>query len=192
MLNWKKIKYLDSGWKPNKSPSRDTTMKGLNKSFKWFKTEIEKMKKQLNKSLEGNAWVECQSYLSLLIRRAQKLYTEKMYYAQYFEDYKQDDGSERKCEHLIPLRVAVPAYLQNYISFEILLGLPTVDLSDESDSAYLKKEWKDKTPSWRLPFKRYQLAGIPERIYTSGGQIQIPFKKWTLKDHFDIYPPLKL
>lgn len=188
MLDIEKIKYLESGWKPNKPPSRDTSVDGLKQSIAWFKKEIEKYKKQLNKSLSHNDWVECDYYVKLLIRRAQKLYTEKMFDKQYFEKHNMDEG--RKYEHLIPLGISADAYLQGHIPFEILLGLPCVDLSSESDGAFLRGEWKDKTPSWNKPFERYQIAGVPERVYT--GTIKIPFATWTLKDHFDIFPPIKI
>ena len=187
MLNPKKIKYLESGWKPNKPPSRDTSVNGLKQSMSWFKKEVENYKKQLNKKLSDNDWVECDYYCKLLIRRAQKLYTEKQFSKQYVEKHNDD---ARKHEHLIPLGISATAYMQNHIPFEILLGLPCVDISRESDSAYLKGEWKDNTPSWSLPFKRYKVAGVPEKIYA--GDIKIPFNTWTLKDHFDIFPPIKI
>ena len=189
MLNLKKIKYLESGWKPNKPLSRDTSVDGLKQSMAWYKKEIEGYKKQLNKRLSRNDWVECDSYVKLLIRQAQKLYSGKMFSKQYFEKHNLDVPGRRH-EHLIPLGISAVAYLQNHIPFEILLGLPCVDMSKESDSAFLKGEWKDDTPSWNLPFKRYKIAGVPEKIYT--GTIKIPFDKWTLENHFKLYPEIAL
>jgi hypothetical protein len=45
--------------------------------------------------------------------------------------------------------------------------------------------------NWMYPFRRYRVAGIEENIYTPNGN-KINFQKWSLEDHFKLYPEIAL
>lgn len=193
MLKQKIIEHLDNNWKPKTSFRRKNSYNDVLDSLRWYKDIILSNRDKLINKLTGNAYTECDTYTRWLIRQAQKLYNKKVYNCMYYEDHPifGKEGKRRE-EHLIPLGIAGAAFMEKLFSFEVLLGLPFVDLSKPSDTTFLQGEWKDKTPSWGFPFKRYVMAGIPNKIYQSNGDPVPDLETWSLKDHFDIYPILKL
>jgi len=92
---------------------------------------------------------------------------------------------------VVPQNLLTDAYLEGHLTFEIMIGMPLVDLSEASDQLIAGKGLSKLNSNWLYPFRRYRVAGIEENIYTPSGN-KINFQKWSLEDHFNLYPEIAL
>jgi len=187
MLNLKKIEWLGTEWSPI---PKDKKPKGQNEniaSLRFIKEEVERLK-TLSKTLSINDLYEATKIMNRTIRRAQEL-GKKIQGTQYIENFA--ENKKRTNEHVIPQNLLTDAYKENHISFEQMVSMPLVDLSEASDVLLLEAGLQNINSDWLYPFKRYKQAGIEENITLPSGKI-IKFNKWSLKDHFRVYPIIKL
>jgi len=122
------------------------------------------------------------------IRRTQEL-VKKIQGKHYTEKLHLD--SRRTAEHVIPQNLLSEAYKEGHISFELMISMPIVDLSESSDALLQSSGQANINEDWLFPFMRYEKAGIGEKIYLPNG-IKIKYAKWSLEDHFKVYPEIAL
>ncbi|MBC8435792.1 MAG: hypothetical protein H8D84_02280, partial [Proteobacteria bacterium] len=99
--------------------------------------------------------------------------------------------SRRTAEHVIPQNLLSEAYKEGHISFELMISMPIIDLSESSDALLQSSGQANINEDWLFPFMRYDKAGIGENIYLPNG-IKIQYAKWSLEDHFKVYPVIKI
>ena len=88
-------------------------------------------------------------------------------------------------EHLIPQNLLIDAYIDDLLTFNQVLCMPMVKLSNVSDRLLQEEGYGTKTPSWKYPFERYIQAGIESEFVTQYNQ-RINIKEWTLENHFEM------
>jgi hypothetical protein len=184
MIDQKKIDFLQNEWTPLPRFRRSKNVPDLKDSMEFLKKEIERQKNMLNnRELHGNQRFEALKQMNRNIRRAQEVYSE-LVGSHYVE--KHDLDGERVLEHVIPQNLLTDAYLENHLEFQQIIAMPMVDLSAGSDQMLKRAGLATTNNNWWQPFRRYEMAGIESRIYTTSGQ-QIDLHNWTLEDHFKIY-----
>ena len=188
MIQEDKIKWLGDEFMPLPKFRRKNTFEGNIASLRFVKSEADRLRLMLTVKRSADDIYEIYKILNRSIRRAQDI-CKDIYSIHYVERFQQD--KRRVNEHVIPQNLLTDAYLEGHITFELMLGMPLVDLSEASDQLLAGKGLAKINNNWWHPFRRYKIAGIEENIYTPGGK-KIDFDTFTLKDHFDIYKELKL
>lgn len=188
MIDKSKIEWLGSEFGSLPKFRRKNTYESNIDSLKFIKTEVERLKSMLTDKLSSNERYEVYKMLNRSIRRAQDIYKD-IYNIHYIEKFEQE--SRRVKEHVIPQNLLTDAYLEGHLTFEIMIGMPLVDLSEASDQLIAGKGLAKLNSNWLYPFMRYRVSGIEENIYTPSGN-KINFQTWSLKDHFNLYPEIQL
>ena len=188
MIDKNKIKWLGSEFNPLPKFRRKSNWTSNIASLKFIKIEVERLKGMLAKKLSSNERYETYKILNRTIRRAQDIYKD-IYNIHYIEKFEEE--SRRVKEHVVPQNLLTDAYLEGHLTFEIMIGMPLVDLSEASDQLIAGKGLAKLNSNWMYPFRRYRVAGIEENIYTPSGN-KINFQKWSLEDHFKLYPEIAL
>ena len=188
MIDKNKIKWLGSEFNSLPKFRRKNTHDSNIDSLKFIKTEVERLKSLLTDKLSSNERYEIYKMLNRSIRRAQDIYKD-IYNIHYIEKFEEDN--RRVKEHVIPQNLLTDAYLEGHLSFEIMIGMPLVNLSEASDQLIAGKGLAKLNSNWMYPFMRYRVSGIEENIYTPSGN-KINFQTWSLEDHFNLYPEIKI
>jgi hypothetical protein len=184
MIDKEKIHYLQNEWTPLPRFRRSKDVHDLKDGMEFLKREIERQKNMLNnRELHGNQRFEALKQMNRNIRRAQEVYSE-LVGSHYVE--KHDLDGERVLEHVIPQNLLTDAYLENHLEFQQIIAMPMVDLSAGSDQMLKRAGLANTNNNWWHPFRRYEMAGIEPKIYTTSGQ-QINLNNWTLEDHFRLF-----
>ncbi len=95
--------------------------------------------------------------------------------------YRAVDIQKQHLEHVIPQNKIVNAYLHDKLTAKEVLQMPLC-MIDDGDKHTLEQEWQTGA-TWKLPFKRYALAGYNKSIKNVKGEL-IDFNTWTMEDHF--------
>ena len=188
MINEQKIKWLGDEFTSLPKFRRKNNFESNKASLRFIKTEVDRLKLMLTEKRSPDERYEIYKVLNRSIRRSQDI-CKDIYSVHYYEDFEKDQ--RRVNEHVIPQNLLTDAYLEGHITFEIMLGMPLVDLSEASDQLLASKGLSKINNNWWHPFRRYKLAGIEENIYTPAGK-KIDFESFTLQDHFDIYREIEL
>ena len=188
MINKNKIEWLGNQFGSLPKFRRKSTHESNIESLQFIKKEVERLKNMLSHKLSSNERYEIYKMLNRSIRRAQDIYKE-VYNIHYVEKF--EENSRRVKEHVIPQNLLTDAYLEAHLTFETMIGMPLVDLSEASDQLIAGKGLAKLNSNWMYPFMRYRVSGIQENIYTPSGN-KINFQTWSLEDHFSLYPEIKL
>jgi len=188
MVNIEKIKWLGDNFQSLPRFRKKNNYLSNLASLKFLKIEIKRQKDMLKEKRTSDERYEILKILNRTVRRTQEV-LEWVIGPHYYEEFEQD--KRRIKEHVIPQNLLTDAYLEEHISFELMLGMPMVNLSEASDQLLAGKGLSKHNSDWLYPFKRYKQAGIEENITLPRGKI-IKFNKWSLKDHFKLYPAIKL
>ena len=188
MVDIEKIKWLGSEFQSLPRVRKKNTYLSNRISLRFLKKEVERLKDMLTQQKSSDERYEISKILNRTVRRAQDV-LEWIVGPHYYEEFEQD--KRRVKEHVIPQNLLTDAYLEGHISFEIMLGMPLVNLSEASDQLIAGKGLSKLNSNWLYPFRRYRIAGINENIYTPSGQ-KIDFENWSLTDHFKLYKEIDL
>ena len=187
MIDTNKIKWLGTDWSPVPYEKRPKGREHIVNSIRYLKSKIEQCKTEMPQ-LNVHDSFECNKIMNRTIRRTQEL-VKKIQGTHYTEKLHQD--ARRTAEHVIPQNLLSEAYKEGHISFEMMISMPIVDLSDSSDALLQASGQAKINNDWFFPFKRYQKAGIEENIYLPNG-IKITFDDWSLEQHFKVYPAVEI
>ena len=188
MIDKSKIEWLGSEFSSLPKFRRKNTHESNIESLRFIKTEVERLKNMLTYKISSNERYETYKMLNRSIRRAQDIYKDvyNIHYIEKFEEF-----SRRVKEHVIPQNLLTDAYLEGHLTFEIMIGMPLVDMSEASDQLIAGKGLAKLNSNWIYPFMRYRVSGIEENIYTPSGN-KINSQTWSLEDHFKLYPEIAL
>lgn len=187
-MDEQKIKWLGDEFVALPKFRRKNSFDANKASLRFIKSEVDRLRYMLTEKRSADDRYEIYKILNRSVRRAQDI-CKDIYSIHYIEKFEED--KRRVKEHVIPQNLLTDAYLEGHINFELMLGMPLVDLSEASDQLLAGKGLSKINNNWWQPFRRYKIAGIQENIYTPAGK-KIDFEKFTLKDHFDIYKQLEL
>jgi len=79
----------------------------------------------------------------------------------------------------------IDAYIDGLLTFNQVLCMPMVKLSNKSDRLLQEEGLGTKTPSWINPFQRYIQAGIESEFVTQHNH-RVNIHDWTLEKHFEM------
>jgi hypothetical protein len=187
MIDADKIKWLGTEWSPVPYEKRPKGREHIIDSIRYLKSKVEQCNKEMSQ-LNVHDSFECNKIMNRTIRRTQEL-VKKIQGKHYTEKLHLD--SRRTAEHVIPQNLLSEAYKEGHISFEMMISMPIVDLSESSDALLQSSGQANINEDWLFPFMRYEKAGIGEKIYLPNG-IKIKHAKWSLEDHFKVYPEIVL
>lgn len=188
MIDRHKIEWLGTEWSPistAKDKSGNRQEDNIEK-LQVLKAEIERLK-SISKNVSSNALYEYDNMLNRGIRRAQDT-AKKIQGVQYIENRATD--KRRTSEHAIPQNLLTDAYKENHITFEEMISMPLVDLSEASDASLDNEGLAKINNNWFYPFRRYHKVDIQKIFLPSGKEIST--YNWSLDDHFRVYPVLKI
>lgn len=187
MIDKDKLKWLGTDWSPVPKEKRPKGREYIINNIKYLRTQVEILKNELD-WLPVSESFECNKVMNRSIRRTQEL-VRKIQGTHYKEKVHTD--TRRTAEHLIPQNLLTEAYKEGHLSFEQIVSMPIVDLSESSDALLQSNGFANINNDWIYPFLRYKKAGIDENIYLPNG-IKIQFDKWSMEDHFRVYPEIAL
>ena len=188
MVNIEKIKWLGDNFQSLPRFRKKNNYTSSLRSLRFLKTEIERQKDMLKEKRAVEERYEILKILNRTIRRTQEV-LEWVVGPHYYEEFEQD--KRRVKEHVIPQNLLTDAYLEGHIPFELMLGMPMVNLSEASDQLLAGKGLSKHNSNWWHPFRRYKIAGIERNIFTASGK-KIDFENFTLQDHFNIFKEIQL
>jgi len=188
MVDVNKLKWLGEHFQSLPRFRKKNNILSNTASLKFLKTEVERLKDMLRKKRSSDERYEISKILNRTVRRTQDI-CQNIYSIHYYEEFEQD--KRRVKEHVIPQNLLIDAYLEGHITFETMLGMPLVNLSEASDQLITGKGLAKINSNWVYPFRRYKIAGIQENIYTASG-VKIDFENWSLTDHFKLYKEIEL
>ena len=188
MVNIEKIKWLGDNFQSLPRFRKKNNYTSSLRSLKFLKTEIERQKDILKEKRIVDERYEILKILNRTVRRTQDI-CQNIYSIHYYEEFEQD--KRRVKEHVIPQNLLTDAYLEGHITFETMLGMPLVNLSEASDQLIAGKGLAKVNSNWVYPFRRYKIAGIQENIYTASG-VKIDFENYTLQDHFNTFKEIEV
>ena len=188
MVDIEKIKWLGSEFQSLPRFRKKNTYLSNRISLRFLKKEVERLKDMLTQQKSSDERYEISKILNRTVRRAQDV-LEWIVGPHYYEEFEQD--KRRVKEHVIPQNLLTDAYLEGHIPFELMLGMPMVNLSEASDQLLAGKGLSKHNSNWWHPFRRYKIAGIEGNIFTASGK-KIDFENFTLQDHFNIFKEIQL
>ena len=188
MVNIEKIKWLGDNFQSLPRFRRKNNILSNTASLRFLKTEVERLKDMLRQKRSSDERYEISKILNRTVRRTQDI-CQNIYSIHYYEEFEQD--KRRVKEHVIPQNLLTDAYLEGHITFETMLGMPLVNLSEASDQLIAGKGLAKVNSNWVYPFRRYKIAGIQENIYTASG-VKIDFENYTLQDHFNTFKEIEV
>ncbi len=188
MLDVEQFKWLGEHFQSLPKFRKKNNFLSNTASLRFLKTEVERSKNMLSQKRSSDERYEISKILNRTVRRAQDI-CQNIYSIHYYEEFEQD--KRRVKEHVIPQNLLSDAYLEGHITFETMLGMPLVNLSEASDQLIAGKGLAKVNSNWLYPFRRYKIAGIEENIYTASG-VKIDFENYSLQDHFDTFKEIQL
>jgi len=151
--------------------------------YQWYQPKCDAMKQEvLSGKLTAQQTQEARRQINLFLRRCQKYLVLEQVGCHYIEQV-QDEGYTE--EHLIPQNLLIDAYIDGLLTFNQVLCMPMVKLSNKSDRLLQEEGLGTKTPSWTNPFQRYIQAGIESEFVTQHNH-RVNIHDWTLEKHFEM------
>ena len=176
------IQNLES-WTPPTRSRLSRSEDNIGDFYKWYQPKCDAMKDEiLSGKLSPQQTQEARRQINLFIRRCQQYLGTEQFGCHYVEVSEEEKFTE---EHLIPQNLLIDAYIDDLLTFNQVLCMPMVKLSNVSDRLLQEEGYGTKTPSWKYPFERYIQAGIESEFVTQYNQ-RINIKEWTLENHFEM------
>ena len=134
--------------------------------------------------MDGIEGVEYRTSITNELRRYQAYAIEENFGAHYVEQgLDPKDKKNGKFEHIIPIASAIEFFIQNKISTEQFLELPTCRLRKDNDILLTENGWSKKTPDIYNFWKRYNYCFNTQGVFTTWDGQPVD-TNMTLDDHF--------
>lgn len=157
--------------------------------YQWYQPKCDAMKQEvLSGKLTAQQTQEARRQINLFLRRCQKYLVLEQNGCHYIEQVEDEKGYTE--EHLIPQNLLIDAYIDGLLSFNDVLCMPMVKLSNRSDKLLQEEGLGTKTPSWKNPFERYIQAGIESEFVTQHNY-RVNIYAWSLEKHFEMVEQTK-
>ena len=183
-MDEKKITMVES-WTP---PTRSRLSRSDENTFefyKWYRKYCDQMRDEvLSGKLSTQQTQEARRQIGMFIRRCHKYLVVENIGCHYVENVDSEEGYTE--EHLIPQMLLIDAFIDGVLSFNEVLSMPMVKLSQNSDRMVTQEGYKNNTPSWRRPFTRYIESGVESHFVTQHNKT-IDIHNFTLINHFEMF-----
>lgn len=172
-------------WTP---PTRSRLSRSQDNTFefyKWYRKYVDSMRDEvLSGQLSAQQTQESRRQIAMFIRRCHKYLVVENIGCHYVEQVQQAESYTE--EHLIPQMLLIDAFIDGLLTFNQVLSMPMVKLSSESDKMVTQEGYKNNTPSWQKPFKRYLDSGV-NSVFVTQHNKKIDIENFTLVEHFKMF-----